>query len=67
VIAAALLAGLFTGTATADRYMPRNDGSVGYLAYVAHHVRQPDGSCAAYVPVSECLSSPREVDELLRR
>ena len=67
VVAAALLAGLFTGTATADRYMPRNDGSVGYLAYVAHHVRQLDGSCAAYAPVSECLSGPREVDELLRR
>ncbi len=67
VIATALLAGLFMGSATADRYMPRNDGSAGYLAFVAHHVRQPDGTCAAYVPADRCLSTPIEVDEILRR
>jgi galactan 5-O-arabinofuranosyltransferase len=67
VVASALLAGLSMGASTADRYMPRNDGSTGYLAFVAHHVRQPDGSCAAYVPASQCLSTPQEVDQLLRR
>jgi hypothetical protein len=44
-LCAALLLALSMGSATADRYLPRNDGSVGLLAYVAQNVRQPDGSC----------------------
>ncbi|MGQ0574691.1 MAG: hypothetical protein ACT4RN_10885 [Pseudonocardia sp.] len=47
-LAAALLLGLFAGSATADRYMPRNDGSAGQLAYVAQFVRQPDGRCSVH-------------------
>ena len=61
VVVTALLAGLFMGSATADRYMPRHDGSTGYLAYVAHYVRQPDGTCAAYVLGNRCVSSAAEV------
>jgi hypothetical protein len=45
VLCAALLLALSMGSATADQYMPRNDGSVGLLAYVAQQVRQPDGTC----------------------
>jgi hypothetical protein len=44
-LCAALLLALFMGSATADRYLPRNDGSVGLLAYVAQNVREPDGTC----------------------
>ncbi|MGH3586601.1 MAG: hypothetical protein ACRDQ0_09785, partial [Pseudonocardia sp.] len=47
-LCAAMLLALFMGSATADRYLPRNDGSVGLLAYVAQHVRQPDGRCPDY-------------------
>jgi galactan 5-O-arabinofuranosyltransferase len=47
-LAAALLLGLSIGSSVADRYQPRNDGSVGRLAYVAQLVRQPDGTCPDY-------------------
>jgi galactan 5-O-arabinofuranosyltransferase len=47
-LAAALLLGLSIGSSVADRYQPRNDGSVGLLAYVAQLVRQPDGTCPDY-------------------
>jgi galactan 5-O-arabinofuranosyltransferase len=47
-LSAALLLALSMGSATADRYLPRNDRSVGLLAYVAQHVRQPDGTCPDY-------------------
>jgi hypothetical protein len=49
-LAAALLLGLSIGSSVADRYQPRNDGSVGLLAYVAQNVRQPDGRCPDYGP-----------------
>jgi hypothetical protein len=57
-LAAALLLALSTGSATADRYLPRNDGSVGLLAYVAQQVRQPDGRCPAYSGPGGCASDP---------
>jgi hypothetical protein len=33
---------------TADRYLSRDDGSPGLLAYVPQMVRQPDGRCSDY-------------------
>lgn len=48
VLCAALLLALSMGSSVADRYLPRNDGSAGLLAYVAQMVRQPDGSCPTY-------------------
>lgn len=63
VIAAALLAGLFMGSATADRYMPRDDGSAGYLAFVSHHVRQLNGTCGAWVPAEQCRPNARDLDQ----
>jgi galactan 5-O-arabinofuranosyltransferase len=47
-LSAALLLALSMGSATADRYLPRDDGSPGLLAYVAQMVRQPDGRCSDY-------------------
>jgi hypothetical protein len=58
VLAAALLLALFMGSATADRYLPRNDGSVGLLAYVAQHVRQPDGTCPDHSGPGGCAPDP---------
>jgi hypothetical protein len=57
-LCAALLLALSMGSATADRYLPRNDGSVGLLAYVAQHVRQPDGTCPAYSGPGGCAPDP---------
>jgi galactan 5-O-arabinofuranosyltransferase len=57
-LCAALLLALSMGSATADRYLPRNDGSVGLLAYVAQHVRQPDGRCPGYSGPSGCAPDP---------
>jgi hypothetical protein len=57
-LCAALLLALFMGSATADRYLPRNDGSVGLLAYVAQNVRQPDGTCPAYSGPAGCAPDP---------
>ncbi|TWF77379.1 galactan 5-O-arabinofuranosyltransferase [Pseudonocardia hierapolitana] len=57
-LCAALLLALSMGSATADRYLPRNDGSVGLLAYVAQNVRQPDGRCPQYSGPSGCAPDP---------
>jgi hypothetical protein len=57
-LCAALLLALSVGSATADRYLPRNDGSVGLLAYVAQHVRQPDGRCPKFSGPSGCAPDP---------
>jgi galactan 5-O-arabinofuranosyltransferase len=57
-LSAALLLALSMGSATADRYLPRNDGSVGLLAYVAQHVRQPDGTCPSYSGPQGCAPDP---------
>jgi galactan 5-O-arabinofuranosyltransferase len=57
-LCAALLLTLSMGSATADRYLPRNDGSVGLLAHVAQNVRQPDGTCPAYSGPSGCAPDP---------
>ena len=54
MLVAALALALFAGSATADRYMPRNDGSLGQLAYVSQFLRQPDGQCPAHTRVSGC-------------
>lgn len=66
LLAATLLAGLFMGSATADRYQPRPDNSAGFLAYVAHHVRQPDGRCPAYAPGGRCYATGAEADTALK-
>ncbi|GAA5126991.1 hypothetical protein [Pseudonocardia adelaidensis] len=57
-LCAALLLALSMGSATADRYLPRNDGSVGLLAYVAQHVREPDGTCPEYSGPGGCAPDP---------
>lgn len=57
-LCAALLLALSMGSATADRYLPRNDGSVGMLAYVAQNVRQPDGRCPQFSGPSGCAPDP---------
>jgi hypothetical protein len=64
-LCAALLLGLSMGSAVADRYQPRNDGSVGQLAYVAQMVRQPDGTCPDYGP--DCAADPEQLAARNRR
>ena len=59
-LAAVLTVGLFAGSATADRYMPRNDGGAGQLAHVAQLVRQPDGSCPAHAGTDGCVGTGHE-------
>lgn len=55
-LCAALLLGLFAGSATADRYMPRNDDTAGQLAYVAQLLRQPNGRCSTWTSAPDrCL------------
>lgn len=63
VLCAGLLLALSIGSSVADRFMARDDNSVGLLAYVAQMVRQPDGTCPRY-SVGRCAASP---DELLQR
>lgn len=67
VLASALLAGLFMGSATADRYLPRPDRSTGLLAFVAQNVRQTDGQCPAYTRPDRCQASAAQVDRLVPR
>jgi hypothetical protein len=57
-LCAALLLALSMGSATADRYLPRHDKSVGLLAYVAQNVRQPDGRCPLYSRATGCAPDP---------
>jgi galactan 5-O-arabinofuranosyltransferase len=57
-LCAALLLALSMASATADRYLPRNDGSVGLLAYVAQNVRQPDGQCPRFSGPNGCAPDP---------
>jgi hypothetical protein len=59
VLAAALLLALSMGSALADRYLPRDDGSTAWLAYVAQQFRQPDGTCPDYGP--GCVASLAEL------
>lgn len=65
LLASALLAGLFMGSATADRYLPRPDGSAGLLAFVAQNVRQDDGQCPAYTRPDRCFASAAQVIQRL--
>lgn len=37
------------GSATIDRYLPRNDNSMGKLAWVGQSSRMPDGHCSVYL------------------
>jgi hypothetical protein len=61
-IAAALCALLLLfasiGSAISDRYMPREDNSIGRLAWVSHFMLQPDGDCSVYVPHDRCVLMP---------
>jgi hypothetical protein len=52
---AVLMVGLFAGSATADRYMPSDEG-VGLLAYVSQLLRQADGQCPAHTGTEDCDS-----------
>jgi galactan 5-O-arabinofuranosyltransferase len=61
VLAAFSVFALFAGSATADRYMPRNDNSLGWLAYVAQMVRQPDGTCPEHSGPGGCAADIREL------
>jgi hypothetical protein len=61
VLAATLMFGLFAGSATADRYMPRDDG-LGIFSYRAQLVRQPDGNCPVHSH-GECFGTPAEVPD----
>jgi len=54
VLSAAALLFASAGSATADRYMPRNDDSTGYLAWIAHTTRTPTGDCPSRAPAGEC-------------
>lgn len=54
VLGAAALLFASAGSATADRYMPRNDDSTGYLAWVAHTTRTLTGDCPSRAPAGEC-------------
>lgn len=54
LLAAMLLLLGSAGSAIADRYMPRNDNSLGSLAWVAQVNRTPDGRCSPYVPDNGC-------------
>ncbi|MFI9007705.1 hypothetical protein ACIGNX_10795 [Actinosynnema sp. NPDC053489] len=69
VLAALLLLIASAGSSLGDRYMPRTDNSLGYLATSAHLVKQPDGSCSAYAHTlgKGCfeLSDPRFGETLL--
>ncbi len=58
-LCAALLFALSAGSSLADRYLPRNDGSVARLAYVAQMVRQPDGTCPDFSR-GRCAPDPRD-------
>ena len=63
-LVAVLAFALFSGSATANRFMPSEDsGSVGYLAYVAQLVRQPDGQCPDHSGAA-CADTS---DELVQR
>jgi galactan 5-O-arabinofuranosyltransferase len=61
LLSAALLLALSVGSSIADRYMPRNDNSVGLLAYVAQMVRQPDGRCPVHSAPNGCAPDPAEL------
>jgi len=52
--------GLFAGSATADKYMPRNDGGPGKLAYISQLVRQTDGTCPAHSRTRGCADTPAD-------
>jgi hypothetical protein len=53
-LCACLLLFASAGSATADRYMPRNDNSAGRLAWTAHQMRTLEGPCPAYAPEGKC-------------
>ena len=53
LVATAILFGS-AASASADRYMPRQDGSVGQFAYRAHATALLDGSCPEN-PAPECV------------
>jgi hypothetical protein len=61
LLCAALLLALSVGSSIADRYMPRNDDSVGLLAYVAQMVRQPDGRCPDFSAPNDCAPDPGQL------
>ncbi|MEU4443711.1 hypothetical protein AB0K14_20230 [Actinosynnema sp. NPDC050801] len=69
VLAALLLLIASAGSSTGDRYMPRTDNSLGYLATASHLIEQPDGGCSAYAHTlgTGCfeLNDPRFGETLL--
>ena len=67
VLASTMVLGLFAGSATADRYMPANERSLGYLAFAAQHLQQPDGTCPRYAGEMGCAPGFRQFNEWLER
>jgi len=59
VLCAGLLLALSMGSSVADRHMPRDDDSVGLLAYAAQMVRQVDGTCPDHS--DRCVANVGEV------
>ncbi|GAA2789313.1 hypothetical protein [Crossiella cryophila] len=64
LLAAMLLLLGSAGSAIADRHMPRNDDSVGFLAWVAQVNRMPDGRCSPYVPADACVTQYDKLREV---
>lgn len=63
LLCALLLFVAFAGSAVADSYMPSNDDSRGYLAYISHMIRQPDGSCPVFSTPDRCADTVHELQE----
>ncbi|MER6366403.1 hypothetical protein [Kitasatospora sp. NPDC001527] len=57
-LAALTLFFALAGSATVDRFMPSNDRSLGFLAWVAHSSQLPDGSCPKFAPHQTCTPIP---------
>ncbi|MBP2475130.1 galactan 5-O-arabinofuranosyltransferase [Crossiella equi] len=64
LLAAMLLLLGSAGSAIADRHMPRNDDSVGFLAWVSQVSRTPDGQCSPWVPDGKCVTKYEELRDL---
>jgi galactan 5-O-arabinofuranosyltransferase len=47
------------GSATVDRFMPANQNSLGWLAWVAHTQQLPDGTCPGFAPGGTCEPWPK--------
>ncbi|GAA2744548.1 hypothetical protein [Kitasatospora cinereorecta] len=53
-LAALTLFFALAGSATVDRFMPSNEHSLGWLAWVAHSSQLPNGKCPKFAPNHVC-------------